>query len=283
VNSNWRNRPTTIDFIDRNRIDAIINIDESGSANLKQVVKAKHAGTPPADSEKHFTVTACVISMADFAEARDMVMALKNKYWTDGLYSYKGIQKRVCFHSREIRGRKDAFNPDIIDYKSFVADLSQLMAAIPMCIYASHIDKERHVNQYIHPIEPYDLCMTFVLERILRDLPVNQNCVIILESRGAKEDRAVLDFIKGLIDNGTRFHPASHFSRIKGVYFNPKWCKAADDRMSYWELELADLCAYPIQKFFVYGTMDLAFQVILPKLSHYPDHMGKGLKSFPIT
>ena len=154
MNSNWRNRPTTIDFIERNRIDAIINIDESGSANLKQVVKAKHAGTPPADSEKHFTVTACVISMADFAEARDMVMALKNKYWTDGLYSYKGIQKRVCFHSREIRGRKDAFNPDIIDYKSFVADLSQLMAAIPMCIYASHIDKERHVNQYIHPIEP---------------------------------------------------------------------------------------------------------------------------------
>lgn len=56
------------------------------------MVKAKHAGTPPADSEKHFTVTACVISMADFAEARDMVMALKNKYWTDGLYSYKGIQ-----------------------------------------------------------------------------------------------------------------------------------------------------------------------------------------------
>lgn len=92
MNSNWRNRPTTIDFIDRNRIDAIINIDESGNANLKQVVKAKHAGTPPADSEKHFTVTACVISMADFAEARDMVMALKNKYWTDGLYSYKGIQ-----------------------------------------------------------------------------------------------------------------------------------------------------------------------------------------------
>ena len=234
MNSNWRNRPTTIDFIDRNRIDAIINIDESGNANLKQVVKAKHAGTPPADSEKHFTVTACVISMADFAEARDMVMALKNKYWTDGLYSYKGIQKRVCFHSREIRGRKDAFNPDIIDYKSFVADLSQLMDAIPMCIYASHIDKERHVNQYIYPIEPYDLCMTFVLERILRDLPVDQTCVIILESRGAKEDRAVLDFIKGLIDNGTRFHPASHFSRIKGVYFNPKWCQAADDRMSYW-------------------------------------------------
>lgn len=281
MNSNWRNRPTTIDFVDGNRIDAIINIDESGSANLNQVIKAKRTGISPAESEKHFTVTACAISMSDFMEAQNMVMALKNKYWADGLYTYKNVQKRVCFHSREIRGRKEAFNPDIINYESFIAELSQLMAVIPMRVYASHIDKERHVNQYVHPIEPYDLCMTFVLERVLRDLPASQNCVIILEARGKKEDQAVLNFIKGLIDTGSRYHSASHFSRIKGVYFNPKWCKMANDKKSYWELELADLCAYPIQKYFVYGTTDSAFRVILPKLSHYPNHIGKGLKSFP--
>lgn len=281
MNSNWRNRPTTIDYIDGSKINVVISIDESGSANLKQVIKAKRAGVPPVESEKHFTVTACTISMKDFVNARDMVMALKTKYWTDGLYIYKGTQKRVCFHSREIRGRKEAFHPDIIDYDAFVTDLSQLMATIPMRIYASHIDKERHVKQYLYPAEPYDLCMTFVLERILRDLPADQNCVVILESRGSKEDREVLDFIKRLIDHGSGYHPASHFSRIKGVYFNPKWCKMMNDKMSYWELELADLCAYPIQKFFVYGTEDPAFRVIVPKLSHYPHYMGKGLKSFP--
>ena len=81
MNSNWRNRPTTIDFVDGNRIDAIINIDESGSANLNQVIKAKRTGISPAESEKHFTVTACAISMSDFMEAQNMVMALKNKYW----------------------------------------------------------------------------------------------------------------------------------------------------------------------------------------------------------
>lgn len=281
MNSNWRNRPTTIDYIDGNKIDAIINIDESGSANLKQALKAKCAGIPPVESEKHFTVTACVISMKDFVRARDMVMALKNKYWTDGLYSYKGVQKRVCFHSREIRGRKEAFSPDVIDYEAFVADLSQLMSAVPMTIYASHIDKERHVNLYVYPDEPYDLCMTFVLERILRDLGSSQNCIVILESRGAKEDQELLNFIKRLIDGGSRYYPASHFSRINGVYFNPKWCKMAGDKKSYWELELADLCAYPIQKYFVYGTQDPAFQVIVPKFSHYPCYQGKGLKSFP--
>lgn len=281
MNSNWRNRPTTIDFIDGNKIDFIIGIDESGSANLKQVIKSKRAGIAPAESEKHFTVTACAISMNNFTKARDMVMELKNKYWINGLFTYKGVPKRVCFHSREIRGHKEAFSSDIINHESFVADLSQLMASLPMCVYASHIDKVQHVNRYLYPDEPYDLCMTFVLERILRDLSSNHNCIVILESRGAREDKEVLNFIKRLIDTGSRYHQASYFSRIKGVYFNPKWCKMADDKMSYWQLELADLCAYPIQKFFVYGTKDPAFQVILPKFSHYPNYMGKGLKSFP--
>ncbi len=43
MNSNWRNRPTTIDYISKS-IDYIISIDESGSANLRQVQKAKRSG-----------------------------------------------------------------------------------------------------------------------------------------------------------------------------------------------------------------------------------------------
>lgn len=35
------------------------------------------------------------------------------------------------------------------------------------------------------------------------------------------------------------------------------------------------------KEFFVYGTEDPAFQVIVPKLGHYPHYAGKGLKSFP--
>ena len=41
MNSNWRNRPTTIDFIDRNRIDAIINIDEREFKNESASIHAK--------------------------------------------------------------------------------------------------------------------------------------------------------------------------------------------------------------------------------------------------
>ena len=280
MNSNWRNRPTTIDYISKS-VDYIISIDESGSANLKQVQMAKHNGTEASDSEKHFTVTACTIAMSDFQTARDKVMELKRKYWKDALFDYEGNSKRVCFHSREIRGRREAFNPDLIDYDAFILDLSAMMATIPMTLYASHIDKVRHVNQYIYPASPYDLCMTFVLERIMRDIPDDATCIIIVEARGPKEVKELLNQVKSLLDRGNQYHSPETFKKIKGVYFNPKWCQMANDQMSYWELELADLCAYPIQKYFVYGTRDKAFETLLPKISCYPNIYGKGLKSFP--
>lgn len=280
MNSNWRNRPTTIDYIAKS-IDYIISIDESGSANLRQVQKAKRNNKEPADSEKHFTVTACSIAMSDFVTAQEMVMDIKRKYWKDALFEYKGSIKRVCFHSREIRGHREAFDPDLIDYDSFIQDLSQMMVTVPMTLYASHIDKVRHVNQYIYPASPYDLCMTFVLERIMRDIPADATCVIVLEARGEKEDKELLNQIKRLLDKGNQYYPPSTFRKIKGVYFNPKWCQIAEDQKSYWELELADLCAYPIQKYFVYGKRDKAFETLLPKISCYPNFWGKGLKSFP--
>lgn len=280
MNSNWRNRPTTIDYLSKN-IDYIISIDESGNSDLSHAIRAKNAGTPVVDSERHFTITACAIETENFGAARDMVMDLKYKYWTDGLFSYKGKMKRVCFHSREIRGRKEAFNPSLIDYEGFITDLSNMMAQIPMTLYASHIDKQIHVQRYTHPISPYDLCMNFILERVVRDIGKNKTCVIVLESRGAREDKALLEQIKSLLDHGNNYYESDDFSNIKGVYFNPKWSHLDNDCKSYWELELADLCAYPIQKYFVYGNKDMAFQTLLPKISCYPNIEGRGIKSFP--
>lgn len=280
MNTNWRNRPTTIDEIP-NDIDFVISIDESGSASLRQVLKAKRNGTEVADSEKHFTVTACLIAMSDFIQAQDMIMGLKYKYWDNALFEYDGITKRVCFHSRDIRNRRGAFNPDLIDYDAFILDLSHVIDEMPMTLYASHIDKAKHANHYKYPSSPYDLCMTFVLERIMRDVPEDAKCVVILEARGEKEDKELFNNIKNLLDHGNSYYDSSVFSKIAGVYFNPKWCKKENDQASYWQLELADLCAYPIQKYFVYGKRDKAFEVLLPKISCYPNYIGRGLKSFP--
>jgi hypothetical protein len=156
-----------------------------------------------------------------------------------------------------------------------------MMAAVPFTLYASHIDKERHVERYKYPDSPYDLCMNFVLERIMRNMKATETCIIVLESRGAVEDKELLNQIKRLLERGNQYFSANWFSKIKGVYFNPKWCQMAAGQMSYWELELADLCAYPIHKYFVYNNQDKAFQTLLPKINGYPEIFGYGLKSFP--
>lgn len=280
MNSNWRNRPTPIDYFPPN-IDYIIGIDECGNSNLRHVIEAVENDRDIVDNERFFTIVACVISREEFPMACDMVMDVKNRYWRNGLYSYEGNDKRICFHSSEIRGRKNGFSPSVIDYPKFIDDLSEMMGKMPMLIYGSHIDKVSHVKQYKYPAEPYDLCLTFLFERILRDMKDNEKCVVVLESRGKKEDKVLLDWIKFLIDNGNNYHPAAYFKRIAGVYFNPKWCKDADEKKSYWELEIADLCAYPINKFFVKSEKDKSFLKIEDKIACYPQYMSKGLKSFP--
>lgn len=280
TNSNWRNRPTIIDFVP-NDIDYIISIDENGTSNLKRVLDSKRKGKDIPDSEQHFTVTACLIRAKDFLPASEMVMNLKRRYWHNALFSYGETVKRVCLHSKEIRGHKDAFHPNVIDYDSFILDLTQLIEDLPMTIYAAHIDKIRHIHKYTHPDSPYDLCMNFVLERIVRDIGETERCIVILESRGKNEDQELLNRIKELIDHGNRYNSASIFSKIRGVYFNPKWSKEFNNQKSYWSLEIADICSYPVYKYFAHGKKDKAFDVVESKLKNFPNHKGRGLKSFP--
>ncbi|ABK83661.1 conserved hypothetical protein [Bacillus thuringiensis str. Al Hakam] len=280
LNSNWRNRPTSIDFISK-EVKWVVGIDESGNPNLKQVEKAVKNNTAINLNEKHFVVTACVMKTEDFEGSRDMVMNIKHKYWEDALYMYNGTEKRICFHSREIRGRKDGFSPRLIEYGDFITDLSQCLGDLSLTLYSSYIDKEAHVKKYSNPKHPYDLCMTFILERILMRIPRSEDCIVVLESRGKREDSILLNQIKELIDNGNFYKDKSFFKRIKGVYFNQKWSKVQQEKQSYWILELADLYAYPIYKYFTHSTKDKAFETLEPKIYGYPNISGHGLKVFP--
>lgn len=208
MNANWRNRPTCIDYIPRN-IDYVIGIDESGNADLSHIQKIEKTGGSLNINERRFTVTACRIAVCNFISLRDKVMAVKRKYWSDALFDYDGTVKRVCFHSREIRNRYNAFRHECIDYDSFILDLSQLLHESPIILYSSHIDKLSHIRQYAHPLSPYDLCMTFVLERIMYNIGQNDKCIIVLEARGKDEDRNLLNFIKRLIDHGSNYCSAA--------------------------------------------------------------------------
>ena len=148
--------------------------------------------------------------------------------------------------------------------------------------YAAHINKEQLCRQYHYPENPYDLGLVFILERIVKDIKPNETVILVLEARGEEEDKQLLNRIKSIIDNGTRYTDKSCFKPIKGVYFNPKWAKNCDLKKSYWALEIADLCVSPTNNFYRNPERrGKDFELVIKKLHSYPYYSGKGLKSFP--
>lgn len=280
MNSNWRNRPTQIDFVD-SKIDWIIAIDESGSSDLNYVKSALAKGNEIVHSEKHLTVTACLISARNFNAIKDSVMAVKNTFWENGLFNYPSGLKRVCFHLRDIRRREGAFSTSTINCNEFANEIGNLIRQIPIKLYVANVDKEKHVKKYKYPDSPYELCTNFILERIMFNIPQNETCVLLFEAIGEDEDKRLLEETKRLILHGNNYNGKDKFQKIQGVYFNPKWCKNENCQKSYWPLEIADLCAYPIHKKIAYGSVDVAYEIVEKKIANYPDIYGFGLKLFP--
>ncbi|MFV9511795.1 DUF3800 domain-containing protein [Tepidibacillus sp. LV47] len=276
----WKKRPTILNYWPDN-IDFIMGMDENGTADLKSIRKIIDKNQTVPQPSKIFTLTGVVTNLEEYERLKNLMNDIKFTYWKEGLYPYKDAEKRVVFHSKEIRKKESPF--DKIDYKSFITDLSRMIERAPGKIISASINKEEHYKKYVNPYHPYHLTVDFILERYCHRLnELNKDGIILLEARGKKEDKFVLKHIVEVIENGTIKKPASHFRHLKGAYFNPKWSDIDNGKKSFVILEYADLVSYPIYKYFVYNTKDLAFEVVERKLFKYPNYIGWGLKKFLI-
>lgn len=265
----WKERPTVLEEWTEN-IDRILAIDENGIPELKSIVN------PSNDLLQWFTITGVMLTQQEFMDARESFVNLKSKYWEEGLFN----GQRVVFHSRDIRKRIGAFNPRFVNPENFKADINQLLVELDYTIYTSSIDKFAHGRQYIYPHPVYDLCFEFVLERFCHELRNNrQTGLIVMESRGLKENQALLKTAVNLLNNGNRYYSSDEFSLIKGVYFNPK--RTLDKKLSFPMIELADLVSYPIHRYVKNNSQDNEFSIIEGKLYNYPNYNGFGMKIFP--
>lgn len=277
----WRNRPTSKSKWPDN-VDVIMFIDENGDTSMKNVKRSITEEKELTINNKYFTITGCVIRKENFEKAKNDIIDIKERHWKEGIFKYKDKEKRVCFHSHEIRKGINAFHETVINRSEFMKDISEYMIELKVDIFSSTLDKEAHYKKYLEPDNPYNLCMDFILERLVKFyLNPGETASIVLEARGKKEDRKLLEHVKRVIDNGTRFVSSEYFKKIKGVYFNPKWSKESDDKKSYFGLEIADLISYPIHKYNIKGEKDRAFKAIENKIYGYPNYEGKGIKNFP--
>jgi len=263
----WNEGPCRIDTLEN--VDCIFSIDENGNSTLKNA----HLFD---DNNKLFTITGVYIETEYNNLIRDQLMEIKNKYWEDGLFQ----GKRVVFHSKEIRKKQGPFNPKLINYIDFKNKLNDFLSGLPVKMYSATIDKFEHNNRYINPYPVYELGVEFIIERFCFDLRrKNKQGVVLLESRGFKEDCLVLSKLKNLLESGNDYNSEDNFSCISGVYFNPK--RTSDGRQSYWPLEISDILSYRIHRFIRTGIEDEDFVCIKDKIFGYPDFEGKGLKIFP--
>lgn len=288
---NWKVRPTLIDMWEE-EFDTIMAIDENGINDLTRVKKIigndiiqsylnKDKLMTPHD--RWFTITGVIMEREHFPSFKDSINTVKYAYWNNGIFQYKKGNYRVVLHSREIRKREGPFNPKVIDYSGFMTDISSMIDNTNVKIISSSIDKLEHVLRYHDNAYPvYNLCLEFIVERYCRELrKQNKTGMLLLESRGKKEDALVLKHLVNLLNNGNNYWNADHFSCINGIYFNPKWSEKEEKQASFVLLELADLVSYPIYKYVTTNIEDKAFEIVKKKLHNYPYFNGYGLKKFP--
>ena len=279
--SKWYDKPTKILEINDN-IGYIMCIDENGgSNNLTYVLKQIMNGKQISEDDKYFTITGCIFTKEDYYNSKNEFNVLKNKYWKDSIFYDKKLGKRrVCFHSRDIRKHNGCFNDNVINHDEFMIDLSNTMKNIKCKIISISINMYEYLKYgYTHNV--YNVAFDFLLERYVYNTYSNKKGIIMLEARGKAEDKELLEHISKVIKyTGTKKISSKELkSKIKGVYFNPKWNE--DYTSTYVGLEITDLFSYPIHKFIKRNVKDKAFLSFEDKIVGYPDYINKGIKIFP--
>lgn len=152
----------------------LVFVDESGDHGLETI----DAQYPV------FVLAFCIVSKTDYA--RVMLPAI-----TELKFQHFG-HDQVILHEREIR--KDSGDFAVLRSRerkdAFLAELTRLIDAMPMTVIASAIRKDKLVDRYAHPNNPYEIALGFGLERIGRWLSRRQQSrtPVILECRGKRED-----------------------------------------------------------------------------------------------
>lgn len=278
---NWEIAPSTKDSMSEDTTH-IAFFDENGNSNIIDIIKKKDND----DSLDNYFSLTCVLIEKDYLnKISNDINELKSKYWKNGIYSYENkdgskIDKKVCFHSREIRRKTGPFSLNEIDYDTFMMDLTDFIVKQEFVILHCFINKKKLYEIYKdYAKDPYELAITFIFERLVgKILKPQDRLECIFESRGQKEDKIVHSFMVRLCQIGTTYLGENAFKIINGIWFDPKRTK--NNEKTYFGLELADLVSYPIFKYCRSKVKDKSFEAIKMKIYNYP-RAGHGLKRFP--
>ncbi|WP_210367945.1 DUF3800 domain-containing protein [Bacillus sp. REN3] len=195
---------------------------------------------------------------------------------------YKYFNKRhVLLHSTDIRRRRKDFNillhPETRE--NFFNDLNTAIQEAPFFFVTSFVDKLKHSEQYVDPDNPYDLTLSFIMERsffLIKKRYPNAKCRFIAESRDHAENSKLLKTFEYLKTVGTSFVSAAELEFISSLDF----VKKEENETGH---QIVDLCLYPLARTYLKGECHPSVPIFYDKIYKSPSGSpsGYGLKTFP--
>lgn len=240
----------------------IVYLDETGDHSLEK-------------EDKDFPVFALVMMVCDQSAYEQILVPMVNRLKFDCFG-----HECVIIHSRDIRKAQKEFGflTDPQKRQPFYNRINEIMASPGYDLIASVIKKQEHKERYgMNAANPYDLALTFALERLLPLLEEEgqKEVHIVAEARGKNEENELRLSFLNTVTYGTTFNPAERFRRIKfHLLFKPKM-------MNVIGTQLADLAAYPIARYVINPHKPLPAYDVIKDRFYKGSGAIKGLKIFP--
>lgn len=238
----------------------IVFVDESGDHSLSAI-----------DPDYPVFVLACCL-IEKQAYIRELVPTLQ-------AFKFKHFgHDAVVLHERDIRRdlKSFAFLKNKERKAAFSDELTGILAAAPLRVFAAVIDKRRLAERG-RSENPYELSLRFCLERMYdclsNEAHLGGMTHVVCEARGKQEDADLELSFRRICDG-------DNYNRIR-LPFEPV---IVDKRANATGLQLADLVARPIGLHALKPAQpNRAWDVVEGKLHRSPDGRieGYGLKSFP--
>ena len=241
--------------------DYIVYVDESGDHGLVSI-----------DPEYPvFVLVFCIFQKQEYIDNITPALGrFKMQFWG---------HSEVVLHEHDIRKPKNEFTIlfDASVRQTFMKELNHLISSTSFTMVASVIDKKKLISQYSKPDNPYEISLSFGLERVFRHLDdigqSNRQTPVVVERRGKREDEELELSFRRIRDGANYLNKKLPYDLV-----------IIDKKANSTGLQIADLTARPIGiKTLRPNQPNRAYDIIMQKLRKSPKGgiRGWGLKIFP--
>ena len=219
-----------------------------------------------------FTLCGVIMSQTQLDVITEKVEALKQKFWGE---------RKIILHSRDIRKCQNGFEIffDLDMKQCFYESINQILKEKVYVIVCCSILKEDYIRQYGRLNDVYGQSLSYIMERTVFYLDSlakdSINLTTIVECRGKKEDKSLLDYYNKVSDRGTYWVRPD---RIRRYFKEFEMRRKSEDLVG---LQIADLVAYPITRHVLdENAVNLAYDILKDNI-YQKDGKLYGMKVFP--